>query len=133
MGSMPDVDFLAVLVATVVAFGLGGTYYAVLGEQLAEVSDAAAAAEQPAPWKLAVELLRCLIIAAVVAGLASQGEIDEWTGGLLLGLALWIGFPIVLWTGAVIHENTPCRLAAIHAGDWLAKLLVVAVIVSVWQ
>ena len=25
------------------------------------------------------------------------------------------------------------ELAAIHAGDWLAKLLAVAVIVSVWQ
>jgi hypothetical protein len=25
------------------------------------------------------------------------------------------------------------RLAALHAGDWLVKLLVVAVIVSVWQ
>jgi hypothetical protein len=33
----------------------------------------------------------------------------------------------------VIHENTPYKLAAIHAGDWLVKLPVVAVIVSVWQ
>jgi Protein of unknown function (DUF1761) len=131
---MPDVDFLPVLVAAIAAFALGGTYYAVLGEQLAAVSDAAAAAsEQPAPWKLAVELLRSLTLAAVVAGLAVQGEIDHWSGGLLLGAALWIGFPLVLWIGAVIHENTPWKLAAIHAGDWLAKLLVVAVIVSVWQ
>ena len=69
----------------------------------------------------------------MVAGLASQGEIDEWTGGLLLGLALWIGFPFVLWTGAMIWEDTPWRLAAVHAGDWLVKLLVIGVIVSVWQ
>jgi hypothetical protein len=33
----------------------------------------------------------------------------------------------------MIWENTPGKLAAIHAGDWLVKLLVVAVIVSVWQ
>jgi hypothetical protein len=130
---MPDVDLLAVVVATLVAFALGATYYAVLGEQLAVVSAAAAAAGQPAPWKIAVELLRCLIIAAVVAGLASRADVDEWTGGLLLGVALWIGFPFVLWTGAMIHEDAPVKLAAIHAGDWLAKLLVVAVIVSVWQ
>jgi hypothetical protein len=31
------------------------------------------------------------------------------------------------------HEGTPWRLAAIHGGDWLAKLLVVAAIVSVWR
>jgi hypothetical protein len=128
---MPDVDLLAILVATVAAFVLGAAYYALLGRQLAEVSGAAAADQQPPPWKLAVELLRCLILAAVVAGLASQGDIDDWTGGLLLALALWVGFPFVLWLGAVIHENTPVKLAVIHGGDWLAKLLVVGVIVSV--
>jgi hypothetical protein len=84
-------------------------------------------------WKLAVEVLRCLVLAAVVAGLASQIDIDEWTGGLLLGLVLWVGFPFVLWTGAVIHENTPVRLAALHAGDWLLKLVLIGVIVVVLQ
>ena len=123
---MPDVELLAVLAATVAAFALGGAYYSVLGDELP-------AAGQPGPWTLAVEVLRCLVLAAVVAGLASQGGIDEWTGGLLLGLVLWIGFPLVLWTGAVVHESTPVKLAAIHAGDWLAKLLVVGAIVSVWQ
>ena len=127
---MPDVSLLAILAATVAAFALSGAYYAVLGGQLAGVSDAAAGDDTP-PWKLAAELLRTLILAAVVAGLASQGEIDEWAGGLLLGLALWIGFPFVLWTGAVMHENTPSRLAVIQSGDWLVKLPVVAVVVTV--
>jgi hypothetical protein len=129
---MPDIDLLAVLIATVAAFVAGGLYYAALGEQLAQVSEAAAdAGAEMRPWKLAVELLRCGVLALVVAGLASQGDIDEWSGGLLLGLAIWIGFPLVLWTGALIHENTPGKLAAIHAGDWLVKLLLIAVIVAV--
>lgn len=130
---MPDVDLLAVLAATVGAFVSAATYYAVFGEQLAELSDTAAAGQPPPPWKLVVELLRCLIVAVVVAGLAAQGEIDEWSNGLLLGLALWIGFPFVLWTGAIIHEDAPWKLAAVHAGDWLVKLLLVAVIVAVWH
>jgi len=33
----------------------------------------------------------------------------------------------------MIWESTPWRLAAVHAGDWLVKLLVIGVIVSVWQ
>jgi len=69
----------------------------------------------------------------VAAGVEAQGEIDQWTDGLVLGLALWIGFPFVLWTGAMLHENTPLELAAIHAGDWLVKLLLIGVIVSIWQ
>ena len=130
---MPDVEILAVLAAAVAAFAIGGTYYSVFGEQLAAASEVAAAGEQPPPWVLAAELGRCLVLALVVAGLASQGEIDELAGGLALGLALWIGFPLVLWTGALIHENTPWRLAAIHAGDWLLKLLAVGALVSVWR
>ncbi|MGH2590697.1 MAG: DUF1761 domain-containing protein [Actinomycetota bacterium] len=130
---MPDIDLIAVLVATVAAFILGGSYYAVLGDQLAQVSAAAASGGQPPPWKLGVELVRCLVLATVVAGLAAQGEIDEPAGGLLLGQALWIGFPLVLWTGALIHENTPFKLAAIHAGDWLVKLLVVGAIIGTLQ
>jgi hypothetical protein len=85
------------------------------------------------PWKVAVELSRGLLVAGVVAGLASAAGIDGWTGGLLLGLALWIGFPIVLWIGAVMHEGTSWKVATIHAGDWLVKLLAVAVIVARWQ
>jgi hypothetical protein len=113
-----------VAAATVAAFVAGGAYYAVFGAQLG-------ASEPMPPWKLAVEVLRCLIVAAVVAGLASQAEIDEWSGGLLLGLALWVGFPFVLWVGAVVHENTPGRLALVHGGDWLLKLLLVGVIVTI--
>jgi hypothetical protein len=29
-------------------------------------------------------------------------------------------------------EKVPPKLATIHSGDWLLKLLVIAVIVSVW-
>jgi hypothetical protein len=123
---MPEIDPLAVAAGTVAAFLLSGAYYAVLGDRLAGAGD-----ERTPPWTLAVELLRCLVLVTVVAGLASQGDIDAWTGGLALGLALWIGFPLVLWTGAMLHEHVPFRLAAIHGGDWLAKLLVVGVIVTV--
>lgn len=131
---MPEIEPLAVLVATVAAFLSGGAYYAVLGDQLARVSDAAAAAgPQPEPWKLGAELLRCLVLVAVVAGLAAQGGIDDWAGGLALGLALWVGFPLVLWTGAMLHERTPLELAAIHGGDWLVKLVLVGLLVAVLQ
>jgi hypothetical protein len=119
---MPDVDALAVLVAAVAAFVMGSTYYSLVGGPGGETP----------PWKLAVEVLRCLVLAAVVAGLAAQGEVDELAGALLLGLALWVGFPLVLWTGAILWEGTPVRQAALHGGDWLVKLLGVAAIVSLW-
>ena len=48
-------------------------------------------------------------------------------------MATWVGFPVVLLAGSVLSENVPWRLAAIHAGDWLVKLLLVSCIVSFWR
>jgi amino acid permease len=129
---MPDIDPVVILVATVVCFALGAVYYAVLGTRLAELSGTAGSDVKAPPWALVVEVLRCLVLAAVVAGLAAHARVDGLTGGLVLGLILWIGFPVVLWIGAIVHENIRWRLAAIHAGDWLVKLLVVGAVVSAW-
>jgi hypothetical protein len=130
---MPDLTIAAVLVGAIVAFVAGAAYYGVLGAQLATVSDAAAAGGQMRLWQIVAELARCLVLATVVAGLAVQADVDDWAGGLALGLVLWVGFPLVLWTGAMLHENTPWKLAAIHGGDWLVKLLLLGLIGSTWQ
>jgi len=45
---------------------------------------------------------------------------------------LWV-FPVMILLGSILHENVPWDLGAIHAGDWLIKLLVVTIIVSLWR
>lgn len=68
----------------------------------------------------------------MLVGLALELDITDGIGALTLGLALWVGIPVVLWAGAIMWERVPWRMAAIHAGDRLLKVLVIAVIVSVW-
>ncbi|MGH8838368.1 MAG: DUF1761 domain-containing protein [Jiangellaceae bacterium] len=80
-----------------------------------------------------LELVRSLVVAMVLAWLAVGIDITDWAGAVGPGLAAWIAFPVVLLTGSVIHENVPWKLAAIHAGDWPVKLVVVTVIVSLWR
>jgi hypothetical protein len=46
---------------------------------------------------------------------------------------VWIAFPVVLLLGSVIWEDVPMRLAAIHSGDWLFKVLAVTTIVTLWH
>lgn len=129
---MPDIAVAAVLVAAVVAFVLSGVWYTAFGAQLAAVRGGTADASMP-PWRIGIELVRSLVLAAVLAGVSSRADVGGAAGALLLGLVLWLAFPLVLWTGAIIHEGTPWRLAAIHGGDWLVKLLAVAVIVTIWR
>lgn len=130
---MPEFNLLAVLVAALAAFVLSSAYYAVFASQLSVAGTEASDGTNPPPWKLAVEFLRSLTVAGVVAGLGARCEIEEWSGGLLLGFALWVGFPLVLWSGAVTWDGTGLRVAVLHLGDWLAKLLVVAAIVCGWR
>lgn len=133
---MNDLNYLAIVAAAVAAFVFSSVYYGVLGKQLAKLSPAYAEAgsgtTRPPAWKLLVEVVRGLVVASVLAGLVAELDIADWTEALALGFALWIGFPVVLWTGAIMWEKVPWKLAAIHGGDWLVKVLVIAVIVSVW-
>jgi len=82
--------------------------------------------------KVVAELLRTLVLAYVLARLIALLRVG-WTGALRLGIWLWIGFPAVLLSGSVMWQNVPWRLAAIHAGDWLVKILLITVILSVWR
>ncbi|MER6796998.1 DUF1761 family protein, partial [Amycolatopsis mediterranei] len=59
--------------------------------------------------------------------------VDGVPGALGLALLLWAGFPVVILAGSVLHERVPVRLAALHAGDFLAKIAVVAVLLGVWR
>lgn len=134
-GELSDVNVLAVLASTLGAFVLGAVYYGAFGDRLLALRGTGGpdAEATPPPWKLGVELARCAVVAAVVAGLAAVGGIGSIGAGALLGLALWAAFPVVLLAGSVIWEDVNPGLAALHAGDWLAKLVLVAVVVSVWQ
>lgn len=127
-----DLNFLAIAVAAVAAFIISGVWYGIFGTRLSRLHAAYAEGGSPSGSDVVVELVRNLVLAVVVAGLVSQIEVDTWPGALLLGLVLWIGFPLIMLAGSVYHEKVPVQLAAIHGGDWLLKLAAITVIVVVW-
>jgi hypothetical protein len=47
-----------------------------------------------------------------------------------LGAVVWFGFPAMLLLGSATWEDVPWRLAALHSGDWLVKLMVMAVLLA---
>ncbi|TQJ01942.1 uncharacterized protein DUF1761 [Amycolatopsis cihanbeyliensis] len=130
---MPELNYLAIGVATVAALIASGAWYAVLGGHLGRLHEAYAGDPRPAAVTVPVELVRNVLVSAVVAGLAGPLGISGFGAAALLGLVLWVGFPFVLLTGSVFHERVPAKLAAIHAGDWLLKLLAITVIVGGWR
>lgn len=125
---MPDVSLLAVGAGTVAAFLIGFVYYGVAGVPVPADGVRSGSVARPG-WLLpVVELARNLVLAAVVIGVAAAADVSSAGGGLLLGLVLWVGFPLVLWTGAMFHEHVPLRTALVHGGDWLLKLLAIGLV-----
>ena len=136
---MVHVSFLPVLVAAVVVFVLGWLWYSPLlfykpWMRLRGLDPVAAMAGVKMPGgKLLVELVRCLLLAYVIARFVALLGISSWLMAVHFGFMAWIGFPVIILTGSVLWENTPWKVAAIHAGDWLVKLLVISVIVTLWR
>ena len=60
-------------------------------------------------------------VGGVVAGTWLQQRVRPWIVRLLFA---------VLLAGSVAHEKVPWRLAAIHAGDWLVKLVLITGVVA---
>ena len=105
-------------------------WYTALGDLLARHSSAYGPDAAVPPWVPPVELARSAAVATAVSVLADRTDAVDAAAAARLGLGLWAAFPAVLLTGSVVHEKVPWQLAAVHAGDWLAKLLLVSVIVG---
>jgi hypothetical protein len=135
---MMHVNYLAVLVAAVAVFVLGWLWYSPLlfykpWMRLRGLDPVAAMAGAQMPaGKLLIEVGRCLVLAYVLARFVALLGVSGWMGAVHVGLLLWIGFPVILLAGSVLWDNVPWKVAAIHAGDWLVKMLVIPIIVSAW-
>ena len=130
---MQEINYLAVVVAAVVVFVFAAVYYSVMAGAGKELGAAWAQGQRPDVRLIAVELAKSLVIALVVAVLVARIGIADAAGAIVLGLALWVAFPLMLLLGSVTRENVPWQLAAIHAGDWIVKLVVISVIAAIWR
>jgi Protein of unknown function (DUF1761) len=125
---------VSVGIAAVCVFVLSSVWYIALTPIEVRVLGAAAPDRggRPGPAKALLELLRSLVVGAVIAGLARTAHLHGVGSTVLLGLALWLGFPFVLLTGSMLWDRVPAATALLHAGDWLLKLLVISVIIGLW-
>jgi len=130
-------NYLAVAGTTVAAFAASSVWYMVFGKQRMELlgNDAGATADmrKVQPWKMLGEIVRTFIVTYVLARFVVLLGIVDWKSAARLGLWLWFGFPFMILVGSVVWDRRPWKLAAIHAGDWLVKIVLMAIILAVWR
>ena len=126
---MYGTNYLRVVAAALAAFVASAAWYTVFGGATARLSDANPASAATPVWAMLFVVAQSLVVSAMLAYLVSRLGIVERGAALRLGALVWI-FPASILLGSVVHENVPLALAAIHAGDWLAKLLLMSVILG---
>jgi uncharacterized protein DUF1761 len=134
-GEARALKYPAIAAATVVAFVEGSLYYSPLlfGPLWMRLSGMDPSAVKVSPWAVVAEIARDFVLTYVVARLVARLTDADWRSAIGLGVWLWIGFPLMLLSGSVMWQGVSWKIAAIHAGDWLVKLLLITAIVGAWR
>lgn len=133
---MSLINYTAIAVATVAALLFSALYYFVLRKKVTAIRRSYLDPNhQPRSAltfnKAIVEFTRTFIVGLAMAyAVVNAMNIVQ---AAVVVLWLWIAFPVVLFIGLVAHDRFPARLAVIHAFDWLMKLLIIAVILTLWR
>jgi hypothetical protein len=132
------VNWLAVLVAAVVAFGFGALYYSplLLGkawtaahgytpEQLAEMQKSAGMA-------YGVTFVCWLVMAAAVAVILHRVGAQTLVGGLKVAALCWLGFAVPVGLSQQAFGGRKYAAWALDAGYQLVSLLLMGVVLALW-
>ncbi|MCX2947698.1 DUF1761 domain-containing protein [Lentzea sp. NEAU-D7] len=133
-----DLNWLAVVVATIAYFALGMVWYAdyafgrawqrASGQDLSPPENTSAAV-------YAIPLLTCFVITLATAMIGNASKTDNIMEGVLLGLVVGLGvaLPVRFVTGAYdMTKPAPITFAAIGAGYHIVGLTLAGAILGQW-
>jgi len=129
-----DINYLAVLVAAIIAFGIGGPWYgfsskpwmAAIGKTEAELQRGNPAVSYGAAF--AASLMTAYVLALII-GLAQANTLLQ---GVAIGLWAWVGFVAGPNLATYLFSRWPRELYLINNGYQLVSLLVMGGILGAW-
>lgn len=128
---MSEINFFALGVSVVTAFFASFIWYTMLAKVRARLSPSTS--QKPDLSLILGELVKNTILAFVLGYLVSRLGIRIFAEVFHLSLLLWIAFPVLILASSVMYEKVPLKLAAIHAGDWTIKILLMCTILALWR
>jgi hypothetical protein len=135
---MIQVNYMMIIVGTVLAVAFSALYYFVLNKRVVTYRATSMGKKTDIQTTISlnrflVEFVRTFVLGLVIANAVVLLNLMELNQAILMAIWLWIGFPVVLLTGLVIHERMSAPLVAVHAGDWLVKIMIFAVLATIWR
>ncbi|MFI4920781.1 MAG: DUF1761 domain-containing protein [Gammaproteobacteria bacterium] len=139
MHFLNDINFLAVLVAAVVAFALGALWYSPLlfAKQWMQFngygSEKLKAMQADAKRAYAVSFVCQLVIAATMALLIAMIHMHALSAGVKLGVICWLGFVATTGLMANVYSDKPIKAFLLDAGYQLVYFIVMGGILVLWH
>lgn len=130
------VNYLAVVVAAVVALVIGFIWYSprVFGTRwMAYLGTTQAQLGNPGPTGMAVGVVASLLNAWVLALLSLNLGGTTLTDGVLLGVLAWLGFMATITAAQISFEKKPWGLWILNNAHNLLVQVIMAAIVTVWR
>lgn len=133
------INFLAVVVAAVVAFGLGAIWYSPLlfAKQWMEFNgygpEHIKAMQADAKRAYGISFGCQLVIAAALALLIAITHMSALLAGVKLALVCWLGFAVSLGLMANVYSNRPLKAFLLDAGYQLVYFVAMGAILVLWH
>lgn len=129
-----DVNWLAVIVATVASWALGAVWYMVFANQwLASIGKTREQinGKDPTPyiWSVIVQLVMAYFLALLTQTIFGSTNV---VNGLLAGAHLWLGFVITSMIQNHRYEGAPWSRTFIDGGYMLGVLLVQGIVIGLF-
>ncbi len=133
MLDLAALNWWAILVATVAAFALGGLWYGPLFGKPWMAAIGKTAEELPTPpMPFVISFFAALLTCVVMAALMQALGVGSLGGGLLMGLAVGVGFIAASTASDAAHGGTGMRLWTITAGYRIVLSLIMGAILGAW-
>ena len=144
MQHYPTINYLAVLVAGIVIFVLGGLWYspvlfakrwiALQGRTEEQMIAQAAAANMPVMYVSAFVcgFVTAWVMAHILAHVASSLTLNAGTGALI-GFMCWLGFAATSSYATALFSGKPKQLWLIDSSYNLVSFVVAGMILAVWR
>lgn len=135
--SLQDVNWVAVLVATVAYFLLGAIWYIpqVMGNMWAKAGGIEMEGQSPNPLNFVATLIAYFVSGAATAMLAVATGTDSAEEGAILGLVVGVGYALTAAAVTSIYDRKPDPLGwfLINGLFNTGGLVLVGVIIGAWR
>ncbi|MGX8011263.1 DUF1761 domain-containing protein [Mesorhizobium sp. ORM8.1] len=126
------VNWLAVIVAAVVAWLFGAVWYIALSKPWMKAAKIDAANKKPSIAPFIISFVAEVVMAFVltlVVGAMTGGEPNP-LAGVIFGFVLWLGFVATTVSANHRYQGFGWDLTLIDAGHWLGVLLIIGAIIG---